>query len=348
MRENSRVARRTVLKAGLIGVPSVLAAGAGWAGWQWASADIDTAGKVSFTNRLYVPPLAQSARDSAGRRVFNLRAAPGRRRLRPGRPTEIWGLNGPMLGPTLRAARGETVQINVRNDLPETTTLHWHVMHLPARMDGGPHQPIAPGATWSPHWTIDQPAATLWYHPHPHGRTARHVYRGLVGMFMEFRSAARLEPAPAPPGRLAAAPALASASAPVTRTFELSGFRVNGRRMDMNRIDFGVVRNTTEIWEITAIDSRPHNFHVHDVQFQVLSIGGAPPPPELRGRKDTVYAPNRKPVRIALRFGEYTDPRTPYMYHCHLLYHEDQGLMGQFVVTEPGRTPQAPPSVHHH
>ena len=57
-------------------------------------------------------------------------------------------------------------------------------MHLPARYDGGPHQPIDPGQTWSPTWTIEQPAATLWYHPHPHGRTEKHVYRGLAGLFI--------------------------------------------------------------------------------------------------------------------------------------------------------------------
>jgi len=74
----------------------------------------------------------------------------------------------------------------VHNELPEATTVHWHGMHLPLRMDGGPHQPIAPGATWSPEWTVDQPAATLWYHPHPHGSTASHVYRGLAGLFITF------------------------------------------------------------------------------------------------------------------------------------------------------------------
>ena len=38
-----------------------------------------------------------------------------------------------------------------------------------------------------------------------------------------------------------------------------------------------------------------------------------------------------------MRFEDYADPDTPYMYHCHLLWHEDQGMMGQFVVVEPGR-----------
>src|SRR5699024_4241706 len=58
---------------------------------------------------------------------------------------------------------------------------HWHGMHLPAAMDGGPHQMITPGGQWRPQGRIDQPAATRWYHPHPHGGTEEHVYRGLAG-----------------------------------------------------------------------------------------------------------------------------------------------------------------------
>ena len=174
--------RRALLKAGLVAVPTAAAVTAGGVGRWWAGIDITTAGRIRFVNRLAVPPLARSERDAEGRRVFDLRAAPGRHRFRPGRPTPTWGINGPHLAPTLRAARGETVLVRFRNDLPETTTLHWHGMHLPAAMDGGPHQPVEPGATWSPTWTIDQPAATLWYHPHPHGRTAAHVYRGMAGM----------------------------------------------------------------------------------------------------------------------------------------------------------------------
>ena len=176
--------RRTLLKAGLAAVPATAAATAGGVAWWWAGADLNTAGKIRFENRLFIPPLAPSRKDPQGRRLFDLRATTGRHRFRPGPPTPTWGINGPHLAPTLRAARGETVLIRFRNDLPETTTLHWHGMHLPAEMDGGPHQPVKPGATWSPTWTIDQPAATLWYHPHPHGRTAVHVYRGLAGMFI--------------------------------------------------------------------------------------------------------------------------------------------------------------------
>jgi FtsP/CotA-like multicopper oxidase with cupredoxin domain len=76
------------------------------------------------------------------------------------------------------------VAVQVTNDLLEPTTIHWHGMHLPAAADGGPHQLIERGAAWAPSWTIDQPAATLWYHPHPHGVTDQHVYRGLAGLFL--------------------------------------------------------------------------------------------------------------------------------------------------------------------
>jgi FtsP/CotA-like multicopper oxidase with cupredoxin domain len=81
------------------------------------------------------------------------------------------GVNSSYLGPTIRVRRGEQVECAVRNGLDQETSLHWHSMHLPAAMDGGPHQTVAAGGTWAPKWTVDQQAATLWYHPHMHGAT---------------------------------------------------------------------------------------------------------------------------------------------------------------------------------
>src|SRR5918995_4879340 len=145
---------------------------------------VDTVGQVPFENRLAVPPLADSKIDADGRRVFRLTAEPGEREFRPGEKTDTWGFNGSYLGPTLRATRGEEVRVDFENGLDEATTVHWHGMHLPADADGGPHQLVEPGESWPPGWEIDQPAATLWYHPHPHGDTDKHVYRGLAGMFI--------------------------------------------------------------------------------------------------------------------------------------------------------------------
>ena len=93
--------------------------------------------------------------DDEGRRVFRLTAQEGRTKLLPGTTSSTWGFNGSYLGPTLRAACGEQVVVEVTNELDEDTSVHWHGMHLPAEMDGGPHQPVAPGETWEPTWTID-------------------------------------------------------------------------------------------------------------------------------------------------------------------------------------------------
>jgi FtsP/CotA-like multicopper oxidase with cupredoxin domain len=94
------------------------------------------------------------------------------------------GISSSYLGPVVRLRSGETIPFRVENHLDEETTLHWHGLLVPSFVDGGPHNVIAPGGVWSPVLTIDQPAATAWFHPHPHGSTARQVYSGLAGMMI--------------------------------------------------------------------------------------------------------------------------------------------------------------------
>jgi len=495
------LSRRSLLFAG---AAAGLACCAGGSGLTWLflrATAIDTRGRVDFVNKLAIPPLAPATRDAEGRLVFDLRAAPGHHDFGDG-PVDTWGLNGPYLGPTLRARRGDHVLVNVKNDLGRVTTMHWHGMHLPAAMDGGPHQPIRPGRTWQPTWRVNQPAATLWYHPHPHGATAEHVYRGLAGMFivddpstdvpdlpheygvddiplivqdktfdggrlafggsmmgmgilgrtivvngtlaphldvttqrirlrllnasnarvyeftfsdgrffdlvgtdggllpapvptnrvmlapaeraeivvtmqpgervvlrsdpprlgtpvigrfvggadafdvLELRAATTLAPRPEVPARLVEVPRIDPSDAAKRRMFRLTDQSINGKHMDMSRIDATVERDTVEVWRVTNSDGKPHSLHVHDVQFQVVSIDGRQPPAHLAGWKDTVYVPPGPEYELAMRFADYSDPDTPYMFHCHMLYHEDQGMMGQFVVVEPGQ--QAGRINHHH
>ncbi|MFD5215367.1 multicopper oxidase family protein [Microbacterium sp. NPDC058345] len=449
----------------------------------------------SFDTPLPIPPLAESEVVD-GVRIFSLTAEEGASEFVDGVTTTTWGYNGDYLGPTLRAKRGERVAVDVTNDLAETTTVHWHGMHLPAAMDGGPHQPIEAGGSWRPQWRIDQPAATLWYHPHPHGETEEHVIRGLAGMFIlddetsgslglptrygvddipvivqdkrlrsdgqfeldsqgneigllgdmvlvngtwgaaldvttelvrlrilngssartydfalddgrdfalvatdggllerpfstdhvrlspgeraemvvamqpgeetmlrslppdlgdvaapfafggnaEFdvlllRAADALEPSAPLAGQFAEIERFAEADADNTRTFDVQNREINGLRMDMDRIDEVMQVGSTELWNVTNRDLFPHNWHVHDVQFQVLDIDGDAPPAELSGWKDTIYLEPRRRYRIMMRFEDYVDDEKPYMIHCHLLLHEDEGLMSQFVVSTdpPGR-----------
>ena len=152
--------------------------------WFVVFAPVSTVDEVDFDTPLAVPPEATSRVEPDGTRVFELTAQQGIAKPAAGVSARSWGFNGAHLGPTLRAARGEHVRVEVTNALDEATNVHWHGMHLPAAADGGPHQPVAPGATWTPAWTVDQPAATLWYHPHPHGATEDHVAGAWPGMFI--------------------------------------------------------------------------------------------------------------------------------------------------------------------
>jgi FtsP/CotA-like multicopper oxidase with cupredoxin domain len=447
-------------------------------------------------NQLPIPAVVQGDR-------IALTAQMGSTDFGQGAQAPTIGLNGNYLGPTLRLTRGQKVRVDVTNDLDEMTTLHWHGMHVPAKMDGGPHSMIQAGQTWSPHWTVDQPAATLWYHSHPHGETAQQVYRGLAGMILledpqapevglpdtygvddiplvvqdksftsdgqlvidpakgpstgflgdtivtngklgsylpvttqavrlrllnasnarfynfgfsdgrefatvasdggllpapviqdrvqlapgeraeivvrlaqgetvtlnstppnldttndalysggtfdilELRAAPTLTPSPELAGTLTTLPTPDQAAASTTRTFAVQGRAINGRPMDMHRIDFAVPVDQTEVWEVSNRDPQPHNFHVHNVQFRVLSEEGRPPAAERAGFKDTVYVPPWTTTRILVKFTEYTDRNWPYMFHCHLLLHEDIGVMGQFVVVKPGQEPGMPPMTDH-
>ncbi|MGV4889107.1 multicopper oxidase family protein [Streptomyces viridosporus] len=492
--------KRLVLVLGSLVVAAALAVG-GLFARLWTDAKVSTVGEAPFDNPLVIPPVAESTVEKDGTRVFELRMQAGETEFRDGVKTPTWGFNGSYLGPTLRAQRGEKVRVRVANGLEEASSVHWHGMHLPARMDGGPHQMIAPGATWTPHWTVDQPAATLWYHPHPHGRTEAHVRRGLAGLFLlddersarlplpkrygvddlpvvvqdvrfdgsqlagdrglmqnvgflgdrtmvngtlrpyrqvhdelirlrllnastartyafgfpddrgfslvgtdgglsarptvmdrvqlspgeraeivvrveagervilrsfpqdnygdawqrrfgggddsfdvlELRAAERLRPSPGLPAELVEPEVPREEEAVRGRHFDLKRSGINGRAMDMGRIDETVTRGTTEVWTIHNTNGMPHNFHVHDVQFRVVEVNGAAPPPALRGPKDTVFVPHGTTMKLALRFTGPADPDTPYMYHCHLLYHEDEGMMGQFVVVEKGQPAGKPP-----
>jgi len=101
-----------------------------------------------------------------------------------GAPTQTYGANGNLLGPTIILNKNQQVTINVNNQLPDTTTLHWHGMHVAPQNDGGPHITIPPNTTWSPSFTVLDYAATHWYHPHLHMHTNTHVQKGIAGLII--------------------------------------------------------------------------------------------------------------------------------------------------------------------
>jgi FtsP/CotA-like multicopper oxidase with cupredoxin domain len=511
--------RRRVLKAtgGLLGT-GLLVGGAYGVNFAvvYGGRKQSNVGDLKFANPVHIPRLLEGRTDGAGR-LFELKARAGTTELLPGKKTPTWGVNGTFLGPTLRARRGDKVRVAYDNRLPEATTLHWHGMHLPATMDGGPHQMVQPNAIWKPYWTIEQPASTLWYHPHPHEETADHVTRGIAGMFIlddekeieertklprdygvddiplivqdrkfnddgtmetrgastlesfagvgglgvlgdtilvngtydphlkvtstlvrlrlmnasnarvynfgftdnrefhlvaqenglverpvplrrlqlaaaeraeivvrfepgqktvlrsfapdlgiafptermdggqdtfdiiELRAAQRLSKSEPLPDRLRDTPAAIEVPGDAkVRKFRMSGTQINGKDMEMTRVDVVTAAKSVELWDVTASGDGMHTLHIHGLAFNIVRYKGKRPPAHLRGAKDTVHVPPDETVRLAVAMPRHVNADFPYMFHCHVLKHEDRGMMGQFTVVRPGTEGEAPRTVSAH
>lgn len=96
----------------------------------------------------------------------------------------VLGYSQGMLGPTVKVDKGLTITIPFQNSLSEETNIHWHGLLVPSSMDGHPKDVIQNGASFNFNFMVNQRAGTYWYHPHPHGKTARQVFMGLAGFFI--------------------------------------------------------------------------------------------------------------------------------------------------------------------
>ncbi|WP_299747357.1 multicopper oxidase domain-containing protein [uncultured Tateyamaria sp.] len=139
-------------------------------------------GWAQSLRRLPVIPLTDLT-DGISSRI-PLALGPGTHDFGTGTASQTYGINNSYLGPVLRVRQGQTLPFDVRNGINEVSTLHWHGLHIPGDVDGGPHQEIEPGATWSPDVPIVQSASMNWFHSHMHGKTAQQTYKGLAGVML--------------------------------------------------------------------------------------------------------------------------------------------------------------------
>ncbi len=129
-------------------------------------------------NPLYIPYTMTGT-------TFNLTIDQNAKQFFAGNLTQTYGYNHHLFwGPTLIMKKGDFVRLNVTNNLVDTTTTHWHGFHIPAIMDGGPHETIPAGTTWSPSFYIKNNAATYWYHPHLHTTTQQQLTMGAGGLII--------------------------------------------------------------------------------------------------------------------------------------------------------------------
>ena len=120
----------------------------------------------------------------------------------------------------------------------------------------------------------------------------------------------------------------------------LNTFLINGESMDMARVDEVIDHDKPEIWHVENENADwPHNFHIHNSRFKILDFDGQGIEVPTQGWKDTIDLPPKATATLLVEFGYYPDPTIPYMFHCHMLLHEDEGMMGQFVVVKPGEEP---------
>jgi bilirubin oxidase len=135
---------------------------------------------------------------------------------------------------------------------------------------------------------------------------------------------------PAVPSMLRRVVPLDSTAATATQVIVLSQGFINGRMMDMHRVDVHAPLGATEIWDIENVVGMDHPFHLHGFQFQVLERGGKPEP--FRSWKDVVNVRKHESVRIIVRYDDFPGM---WMFHCHILDHEDHGMMGILEVRSP-------------
>jgi FtsP/CotA-like multicopper oxidase with cupredoxin domain len=125
------------------------------------------------------------------------------------------------------------------------------------------------------------------------------------------------------PQTLRRIPPLDTSRATVRRVVSFGQGMINNRHFDFARVDFTTKLGTTEIWKIENLVGMDHPFHLHGFQFQLLDRNGKPEP--FLSWKDAVNVPKHETVRLVVRFDDFPGK---WMFHCHILNHEDQGMMG--------------------
>ena len=125
------------------------------------------------------------------------------------------------------------------------------------------------------------------------------------------------------PTTLRVVPPLDTARVAARRVVAFGQGMINNRHFDFSRVDFKAKLGTTEIWKVENLVGMDHPFHLHGFQFQVIERNGKPEP--FLTWKDVVNVRRQETVRLVVRFDDFPGK---WMFHCHILNHEDQGMMG--------------------
>ncbi len=235
----------------------------------------------------------------------------------PGTIASARAYNGMLPGPVIRATEGDRVRINVKNDLKESTAVHWHGILVPNSLDGVPYitqEPIKPGASFSYEFTLRNSGTHMY---HSHHNSMDQVNRGLLGAFI------------VDPKDKSAYPAHDREYILVLNDVNL-GFTINGKGFPATEALTAKLGETVLIrWINEGLMNHP--MHLHGMPMKVIAKDGYPlAAPQLCDTLD-VAPGNRYDVLV-----EATEPGA-WAFHCHILSHAESeagmlGLVTAFIV----------------
>ena len=162
---------------------------------------------------------------------------------------------------------------------------------------------------------------------------------------MQFRVTTKVANSPAVPSALIPLPPLAVPNVPtMTWAFALAGdvahrgpvWTINGKPYDDMRSDATVELGTVQRWVLVNSSPLTHYIHLHEEAWRTISRNGQPPPAWEAGFQDTWRLDPGDVVEVAAHFTDFTGP---FLIHCHMLDHEDHGMMATFTVVKPGQKP---------
>lgn len=256
-----------------------------------------------------------------GVKVFDLTVSIISWEILPGYSVNAYAYNGQVPGPRLNFTEGDAVRINVTNNLPESTTVHWHGLDIPNEMDGPAEitqDPIQPGETFSYEYTVEQ-AGTFFYHSHDHAD--RQQVLGLYGALI-------IDPAdPADEivtdveytiqlGEWLSREGLNYPAMPMEGGLP-NYFTINGKAYPSTDTISMKVGETLKVRFIGSNSVGIHPMHIHGGPFEVVAIDGVPLQASAGFSADTInIAPGQRydVVWTALRPGRW-------LIHCHISHH---------------------------
>ena len=284
-------------------------------------------------------PLAPRIED--GVKVFDLETSLIEYNILSYEPVLAYAFNGQVPGPRLRVTEGDRVRINVTNNLPESTTVHWHGLIVPNAMDGAAEvtqAPIAPGQTYSYEF-VTQQRGTYFYHSHDH--IDRQQTLGLYGaLIIDPRQPADY-PYEYDQELVVQLQELLERDNYSFPAMPMEGalpnfFTINGKSFPETETVRLRVGDVLLVRFIGTNSGFIHPMHIHGGPFRIVETDGNPVPPEGQWTKDTVN------VGPGERYDVLWEAREPgkWLLHCHISHHttnnnlEDDGGGGLMLILE--------------